>query len=162
MYAGEIMPCSKRKLTLQLPRCKFCADKIKSFFLTFKYPIFDEPLKWLNNSELRYIPSMAQESNVSSSSNIVLFLVSSSKLPNLRCSQSFSTFIIFYWLTMRYSRNWFFYKNLSGAGEEWWGGRGRKNTHQSFPALLVKLELRTLYLILNSNRLLAFSTLLIG
>ena len=82
------MPCSKRKFTLQFPRCKFCADKIKSFFLTFKYPILDAPLKWLNNSELRYIPLIAQESNVSSSSTDVLFLVSSNKLPNLRCSQT--------------------------------------------------------------------------
>lgn len=81
------MPCSNRKFTLQFPRCKFCADKIKSFFLTFKYPILDAPLKWLNNSELRYIPLIAQESNVSSSSTDVLFLVSSNKLPNLRCSQ---------------------------------------------------------------------------
>lgn len=39
------MPCSKRRFTLQFPRCKFWADKIKSFFFTFKYPILDEPQK---------------------------------------------------------------------------------------------------------------------
>ena len=91
------MPCSNRKFTLQFPRCKFCADKIKSFFLTFKYPTLDAPLKWLNNSELRYIPFIAQESNVSSSSTDVLFFVSSNKLPNLRCSQ------VLYWVITKIS-----------------------------------------------------------
>lgn len=45
------------------------------------------PLKWLNNSEFRNIPSMAQERSMSSFSDTVFSLFSENIFLNLRCSQ---------------------------------------------------------------------------